>query len=57
MQRRLAILWEPRGWLLAYFGLTAALLVYVPLSKISHYIYWFFSRYIFGVRYGRRGLL
>ena len=52
-----AILWEPRGWLLAYFGLTAALLVYVPLSKISHYIYWFFSRYIFGVRYGRRGVL
>ena len=51
-----AILWEPHGWLVTYFVMTALLLVYVPLSKISHYIYWFFSRYFFGVRYGRRGV-
>jgi hypothetical protein len=51
-----AILWEPYGWLVTYFVMTALLLIYVPLSKISHYIYWFFSRYFFGVRYGNRGV-
>jgi nitrate reductase gamma subunit len=51
-----AILWEPHGWLVTYFVMTALLLIYVPLSKISHYIYWFFSRYFFGVRYGNRGV-
>ncbi len=52
-----AILFDLSGWLIAYFVITALLLVYVPVSKISHYIYWFFSRYLFGVRYGRRGLI
>lgn len=52
-----AILFSSPSWLIAYFVITALLLVYVPLSKISHYIYWFFSRYLFGMRYGRRGLI
>ena len=51
-----AILLEAPRWLLAYFIITALLLIYVPLSKISHYVYWFFSRYLFGMRYGRRGV-
>ena len=45
------------GWRLAYFLVTAAFLFYVPFSKISHYIYWFFARVLMGVRYGRRGVI
>jgi len=45
------------GWRLAYFLVTAAFLFYVPFSKISHYLYWFFARVLMGVRYGRRGVM
>jgi nitrate reductase gamma subunit len=44
------------GWRLAYFLVTAAFLFYVPFSKISHYVYWFFARVLMGVRYGLRGV-
>jgi hypothetical protein len=42
--------------LLAFFGLTAFFLVYVPFSKISHYIYWPFIRYYMGRHFGHRGV-
>jgi hypothetical protein len=42
--------------LIAYFGLTAFLLLYVPWSKISHYLYMPFSRFYFGFLFGRRGV-
>ncbi|HLA78593.1 MAG TPA: hypothetical protein VJU18_13520 [Vicinamibacteria bacterium] len=42
--------------LLAFFGLTAFFLVYVPFSKISHYIYWPFIRYYMGKHFGHRGV-
>jgi hypothetical protein len=45
------------GWRLAYFLVTAGFLFYVPFSKISHYVYWFFARVLMGVRYGRRGVM
>jgi hypothetical protein len=45
------------GWRLAYFLVTAAFLFYVPFSKISHYVYWFFARVLMGVRYGYRGVM
>ncbi|MBW2525349.1 MAG: hypothetical protein JRI23_14280 [Deltaproteobacteria bacterium] len=41
---------------LAYFWLTAFFLVYVPFSKISHYLYYPFTRYWFGKSMGRRGV-
>lgn len=41
--------------LIAFFGLTAFFLVYVPFSKISHYIYWPFIRYYVGRHLGHRG--
>jgi len=44
------------GILLAYFLLTAFFLVYVPFSKISHYLYYPFTRYYFGKSMGRRGV-
>ena len=42
-------------FLLAYFFLTAFFLIYVPFSKISHYLYYPFTRYYFGKSMGRRG--
>lgn len=44
-------------WRFVYFLVTALFLVYVPFSKISHYLYWFFARTFLGIRYGRRGVL
>jgi len=44
-------------WPLAtYFVLTAFFLLYVPFSKISHYLYYPFTRYYFGRSMGRRGV-
>jgi hypothetical protein len=44
------------GILLTYFLLTAFFLVYVPFSKISHYIYYPFTRTYLGRHFGRRGV-
>lgn len=41
---------------LVYFWMTAFFLVYVPFSKISHYLYYPFTRYWFGKSMGRRGV-
>lgn len=42
--------------LLTYFILTAFFLVYVPFSKISHYLYYPFTRYYVGKTMGYRGV-
>jgi nitrate reductase gamma subunit len=42
--------------LLIYFYLTAFFLMYVPFSKISHYLYYPFSRFWFGRSMGHRGV-
>ena len=47
---------EGEGALLIYFILTAFFLVYVPFSKISHYLYYPFTRYYFGKTMGYRGV-
>lgn len=44
------------GILLAYFFLTAFFLIYVPFSKISHYLYYPFTRYYLGKTWGYRGV-
>lgn len=41
--------------LLIYFWITAFFLIYVPFSKISHYLYYPFTRYYFGRTMGHRG--
>jgi len=41
---------------IVFFILTAFFLVYVPFSKISHYIYYPFARWYFGKHFGRRGV-
>jgi len=43
--------------LLLFFGLTAFFLVYVPFSKICHYLYYPFTRYFLGRTMGHRGVL
>ncbi|MFC2167928.1 hypothetical protein ACFLRW_03005 [Acidobacteriota bacterium] len=44
-------------WRFIYFLVTALFLIYVPFSKISHYVYWFFARVYLGIRFGRHGVL
>ena len=43
-------------YLLVYFLLTAFFLVYVPFSKISHYLYYPITRFYFGRTMGHRGV-
>lgn len=38
-----------------FFLVTAGFLFYVPFSKISHYVYYFFAGIFTGSRYGARG--
>lgn len=42
--------------LMIYFIMTAFFLVYVPFSKISHYLYYPFTRFYFGRTMGHRGV-
>jgi nitrate reductase gamma subunit len=44
------------GPLMTYFIMTAFFLVYVPFSKISHYLYYPFTRFYFGRTMGHRGV-
>jgi nitrate reductase gamma subunit len=46
---------QGEGILLTYFIMTAFFLMYVPFSKISHYLYYPFTRYWFGKTMGYRG--
>jgi len=41
--------------LMIYFWMTAFFLVYVPFSKISHYLYYPFTRFYLGRTMGHRG--
>jgi nitrate reductase gamma subunit len=45
------------GFLVAYLYLTSFFLLYVPFSKISHYLYYPFTRYYIGKALGHRGAL
>ena len=47
---------QGEGPLITYFIMTAFFLIYVPFSKISHYLYYPFTRYYFGKSMGYRGV-
>jgi hypothetical protein len=47
-----SIEWLPAMWLIA-----AAMLVYAPMSKIRHCIYFYFGRLFYGIHVGRRGIV
>jgi nitrate reductase gamma subunit len=40
-----------------YWGFVSVLCLYLPWSKVPHVAYFFFSRTVFGVMFGRRGVL
>jgi nitrate reductase gamma subunit len=42
--------------IVVFFLLTTFFLIYVPFSKISHYIYWPFIRFYVGKHFGHRGV-
>lgn len=42
--------------LIFFFALTAFFLIYVPFSKIGHYLYYPFTRFYFGRTMGHRGV-
>ena len=42
--------------LIIFFGLTALFLVYVPFSKIGHYLYYPFTHFYLGRTQGHRGI-
>jgi nitrate reductase gamma subunit len=41
---------------IAFFGMTTFFLIYVPFSKISHYLYYPFNKYFVGKHLGHRGV-
>jgi len=43
--------------LLMFFGLTALFLLYIPFSKICHYLYYPFTRFFIGRTMGHRGVV
>ena len=45
-----------RWTITAFFALTAFFLMYVPFSKICHYLLWPFARYYIGKHFGKRGV-
>jgi hypothetical protein len=47
---------ESEFWVLGFFLLTAFFLFYVPFSKISHYIFYPFTRWYLGKTLGHRGV-
>ena len=47
---------QSEAWLVAFFGTTTFFLIYVPFSKISHYLLWPFIRYYQGKHFGHRGV-
>lgn len=42
--------------LIIFFGMTAFFLIYVPFSKMGHYLYYPFTRYFLGKTLGHRGV-
>ncbi len=48
----LSTAWVPLMWIVA-----AAMLVYAPLGKIRHCIYFYFGRLFYGLHVGRRGVV
>ncbi len=49
--------WTDPRWTAAFYALSALTLIAIPLTKIRHCIYFFFSRFFFGLFYGRRAVL
>lgn len=40
-----------------FYIVTAVMLVYIPFSKMRHCVYFFYSKFFFGLGFGRRGVI
>jgi hypothetical protein len=40
-----------------FYLITAVMLVYIPISKIRHCVYFFYSKFFFGAGFGHRGVI
>jgi hypothetical protein len=40
-----------------FYVVGAVMLVYIPFSKIRHCVYFFYSKFFFGLSFGRRGVI
>lgn len=41
----------------SFYLVTGVMAAYIPLSKIRHCVYFFYSKFFFGMGYGRRGII
>ena len=41
----------------AFYLISGLMLAYIPLSKIRHCVYFFYSKFFFGFNFGRRGVI
>lgn len=51
-----AVLLSP-GWLPVFYLVTGVMGIYIPISKIRHCVYFFYSKFFFGYGFGRRGVI
>ncbi|MFI5341044.1 MAG: hypothetical protein ACHQ7N_14555 [Candidatus Methylomirabilales bacterium] len=51
-----AVSQDSEGGLLAFYLLATFFVIYMPFSKISHFVYWAFARYYMGKHFGHRGV-
>lgn len=49
------LIWS--GLLPVFYLIAGILLAYIPISKIRHCVYFFYSKFFFGFGFGRRGVL
>jgi len=49
------LLWGPL--LPAFYVVTGVMGAYIPISKIRHCVYFFYSKFFFGMGFGRRGVV
>lgn len=40
-----------------FYLIAAMMLIYIPFSKIRHCVYFFYSKFFFGLNFGRRGVI
>lgn len=45
------------AWLPAFYIVTGVMSIYIPISKIRHCVYFFYSKFFFGYGFGRRGVI
>jgi len=50
-----SLLWPPV--LPAFYVMTGIMGAYIPISKIRHCVYFFYSKFFFGMSFGRRGVI